>query len=83
MGWPKNPSISHLGRAGESNFTGLKSGQIKTLTLKLILDASKPGAHHYWDSESTGWLSIRIMCLSGISGHDADALVSQWCSTIK
>ena len=27
-----------------------------------------------------GWLSVRIMSLSGISGHGADSLVSQWAS---
>ena len=29
------------------------------------------------------WLSVRIMWLSGISGHGAEGLVAQWGSTIK
>ena len=38
---------------------------------------------YYWDRTKTGWLSARIIRLSGISDHDADDLVSQWGSTIK
>ena len=38
---------------------------------------------HYYNRARTGWLSIRIMWLSGISGHGAGGLVSQLGSTIK
>ena len=31
----------------------------------------------------TGYLSVRIMWLSGISGHGVNSLISQWGSTIK
>ena len=31
----------------------------------------------------TGWLSVKIMWLSGISGHGAGSMASQWGSTIK
>ena len=31
----------------------------------------------------TGWLSLRMMWLSGIWGHGADSLASQWGSTIR
>ena len=31
----------------------------------------------------TGWLTVSVMWLSGILGHGAGGLVSQWDSTIK
>ena len=37
----------------------------------------------YLDSTRTGWLGVRIMWLSGISGRGAGSLVSQLDSTIK
>ena len=31
----------------------------------------------------TGWLTVRIRFLSGISGHGAGSLISKWGSAIK
>ena len=39
--------------------------------------------HFYLNHRATGLLSVRIMCLSGISDDGAGSLVSQWGSTIK
>ena len=51
----------HFGRSGNPNLVGSKSGQVKPMTVKLILVASYPGARNYYDRERTTLLSVRIM----------------------
>ena len=51
--------------------------------------ATSLGIWHYWDRARTGWLSVGIMWLSGLSGHGASGcgilgqhfkhVISVWC----
>ena len=65
--WPNVlNSISCFGRSWDS----------KPMAQKCILVAPQPVCELYYDRARTGWLRLRIICLRGISGHDAGDLVS-------
>ena len=76
-------SVFCFGRLEYSDLVGLNADRVTLMTLKLIFVASWTDARYYWDRARTGWLRVRIMRLSVISGHDAGSLVFQWGSTIK
>ena len=65
----------HSGRSGNPEIMGssikpmgLKPGQVKPNTLKLILVASQPGARHYLDRIMIGWLA---QCPDNVTGWDS------------
>ena len=76
-------SVSCFGRSGDLDLTHSNPDRVTPITSKLILVASQPGARHYCERARTGWLSVRIMCLSGILGYGIGSWVSQWGSTIN
>ena len=49
----------------------------------MILAATLPGMQHYLERDGTGWLSVRILRISGILCHDTGGLNFKWGSTIK
>ena len=64
----------------------LNPARVKPVNLRLIFVAPFPGAWHYLGREGTGWLSVKILWLSGRAGYGASRLISlmsQWGSTIK
>ena len=88
--WMSRASVSRIGILGNPNLVRSNPdpacsnpGGVKSMTLKLILVAPWPSTQHYLDRAMTGWLSVRIMWLSGIAGHGANVLDSWWGSTIK
>ena len=44
---------------------GLSPGWVKPKTIKLVFVASPLSTQHLGERAKTGWLEIRIMCLSG------------------
>ena len=62
---------------------GFEPWSSHTNDIDSALVASWPGNWHYWARERTGWLSVRLIGLSRISGHGAVGMVLQWGSTIN
>ena len=62
-------SVSEFwGDRGILKLMGWNPCQVKQISEKPIHFAAQPGAQHNYDRTRTGWLIVRIMCLSGTLG---------------
>jgi len=55
---------------------GLSPDQVKPKTIKLVFVASPLSTQDEGERAKTGWLGIRIMCLSGATCLSANCCVS-------
>ena len=59
------------------------ASRVKQMAYKIDIFPHLPSTHHYSHRARTGYLSVRIILLSGILDHGAGNLVSPSNSTMK